>query len=223
MSLLNFLNFSKKNKLKIIYISTGSVFQNITSERKKIDENLVPTPMSIYSGSKRMGEILVQTYRLYFSSDATILRVSWVYGPEIITKKIDIQRGPIPYLFYLITKKKVKKITFNSGKNFKASFTYIDDVTNCLERMISTKKKFKNSIYQLSTGINHSNVQLAKFFEKIFKDLKINFGKGKKPWSNDSIVRGPMKSDSLFKDFKVKCNFNLYRGLVEFKKNFKVK
>ena len=91
-----------------------------------------------------------------------------MYGPEIITKNRYSKRSDTIFVLSY-NKKKVKKSHLILGKNFKASFTYIDDVTNCLERMISTKKKFKNSIYQLSTGINHSNVQLAKFFEKYLK------------------------------------------------------
>ena len=104
-AVLNFLAVQKKIKFKFILISTGSVFQD-TKNKKKIYENLLPSPVSLYSGSKRLGEILLNSYRNYFGNNACVLRISWVYGPPIITKKINIQRGPIPIILYQIIKQK---------------------------------------------------------------------------------------------------------------------
>jgi dTDP-4-dehydrorhamnose reductase len=56
---INFLNFNKKN-CKLIYISTGSVFQNIKSSKDRISENVKPSPASLYSVSKRFGELLIE-------------------------------------------------------------------------------------------------------------------------------------------------------------------
>ena len=220
-SLLNVLKYSIKKKFQCIYVSTGSVFQDIKSDRIKLSEDTIPTPKSIYSGSKRLGEILIECFREYFKINVCVLRVSWVYGPDIITKKIDVQRGPIPYLIYLLCVRKKKKIIFNSGGNFKASFTYIGDVTKTIQKMISSNIKYKNSIYQLSTNKNSSNYQLSKYLMQILPNVKIVFGKGKKPWSNDSVVRGPMESKKLYEDFGIKYKYDLKLGLKDFIKNLK--
>ena len=84
-----------------------------------------------------------------------------------------------------------KEISFKSGGNFTASFTYIDDICLTINKMLKLKK-FSKSIYHLGTGTNHSNFELAKILNKVFPNKKIKFGKGFSPWSNDSVIRGPL-------------------------------
>ena len=53
----NLIDLQKLYKFKLINISTGSVFQDIKNSKFKITE-IVPTPKSVYSSTKRLGEIL---------------------------------------------------------------------------------------------------------------------------------------------------------------------
>jgi dTDP-4-dehydrorhamnose reductase len=56
----NFLNFKDQLNFKLIYISTGSVFQEIKSSKIKIDEKSKTSPKSLYAITKRLGELLVE-------------------------------------------------------------------------------------------------------------------------------------------------------------------
>ena len=92
IGLLNLLEIQKEKKLKkLIYLSTGSVFQEIKSSNK-ISEAVTPTPKSVYAGTKRMGEILIQNFNNEFKMNCCVIRVSWVYGPPIVLKKFNPQR-----------------------------------------------------------------------------------------------------------------------------------
>tara|TARA_B100000686_G_C16805776_1_gene990178 strand:- start:6825 stop:7763 length:939 start_codon:yes stop_codon:yes gene_type:complete len=214
ISLNKFLNFQKKRFFnKLIYISTGSVFQNIKSSKYKIDESTQPTPNSIYSITKRLGEILIDVSFKSNLQRSCVLRVSWVYGPPLLTKTIIPQRGPIPYLVNKLICENKKEITFKSGGDFTASFTYIDDICITISKMLKLKK-FSKNIYHLGTGTNHSNFELAKTLNKIFPEKKIKFGKGFSPWSNDSVVRGPLISKYKLPFLKTK--YNLKSGLIRF-------
>jgi nucleoside-diphosphate-sugar epimerase len=195
-------------KFKFIYLSTGSVYQDIKNQ-KKINEDKIPTPTSLYSGTKRLGEIIVDFYHQNFNKNCTSLRVSWVYGPPIICRKINIQRGPIPFLVYKFSK---NKTIFNlkSGKAFKASFTYIDDVTYTILSLLDIKK-FKSSSYNLGTGKNNNIAEIFKILNKV-KKIKFKIGKGVSPWSNSSVVRGPLNS----KYKNIKANINLKNGLIKY-------
>ena len=63
LSIYYFLKLQKEKIYdKLIYISTGSVFQDIKSTKFKFNESVVPTPKSIYSSTKRLGEILIQSF-----------------------------------------------------------------------------------------------------------------------------------------------------------------
>ena len=190
-------------KFKFIYLSTGSVYQDIKN-KKKINEDVTPTPFSIYSGTKRLGEIIVNFYRENFNKNCVSLRVSWVYGPPMICKKLNIQRGPIPIILYKYVKG-ARSFKFKSGKDFRASFTYIDDVTNAIFKLLKMNK-YKSSTLNLGTGKNNS---IKEIFKALQKDKKIQFkiGKGASPWSNSSVVRGPLISKN--KDFKAKTSLNI--------------
>ena len=209
---LNFLEVLKKNKkVKFINISTGSVFQDIRSS-KKINQNIIPTPNSIYAGTKRLGEIFITNYKRNHNLNCCSLRISWVYGPPIIVKKLNIQRGPIPIILYNLVKKKQKKFNIESGKDFRASFTFIDDVTENILKLIKLKR-IKESVFHLGTGHNNSLDEVFQILKKKEKNIKYKLGKGAKPWSNDSVMRGPI----INKGIKLlKCNYNLNKGLQKY-------
>ena len=211
---LNFLEILKKNKkIKFINISTGSVFQDIKNSNK-IYQNTVPTPKSIYSGTKRMGEIFLSSYKNRYNLNCCTLRISWVYGPPISGKNLLIQRGPIPNILYKIIKKKYKTFNLKSGKDFKASFTYIDDVTNNILKLIRLKK-IKHCTYHLGTGKNNTLIDIFKHMREIYKDIKFKIGKGSMPWSNDSVMRGPIINK---KNKFLNCKYDLKTGLYKYSK-----
>mgnify|MGYP006118342613 CR=1 FL=1 len=203
---------NKKIIKKFIYISTGSVFQNIKSNKTKIDENFTPSPKSLYAISKRAAEIQIENSFFQTGQKICILRVSWVYGPPLLTDGIVPQRGPIPYaLNEIITKK--KKTIHLPGKDFEASFTYIEDVCENLCKLVKMKN-FKFPIFHLGTGQNQKISELIYILKKQFRKIKIKTTNGFSPWSNDSVIRGPLISKKLKKI--IKCRFTLSKGLREF-------
>ncbi len=101
----NLINIQEKQNFNLILISTGSVFQEIKNS-KKINEKVIPSPKSIYSATKRLGELILDVFSPKLNNKSCILRISWVYGPPIIGKTLDIQRGPIPNILYEAIKKK---------------------------------------------------------------------------------------------------------------------
>ena len=208
-----FVNFAKKKVIdKFIYISTGSVFQNIKSNKIKIDEKFPPSPKSLYAISKRAAEIQIENSFDEAQKRICVLRVSWVYGPPMLTNGIVPQRGPIAYILNEIIKKKKKKVKL-PGKDFEASFTYIDDVCENIFKLVMMKK-FRYKIFHLGTGKNQKIDELIKILKKQFKNLKVKTTNGFSPWSNDSVIRGPLITRQLKKI--IQCKYNLEKGVKEF-------
>jgi len=201
----NLIYLQKIYKFKLINISTGSVFQDIKNSKLKISEEIVPTPKSVYSSTKRLGEILINNSH-EINKLSCNLRVSWVYGPPIILEKFDPQRGPIPFILSELFYKNKANMSFKSGSDFEASFTYIDDVTKVLEKMIKMKN-FKFSTFHFGSGKNYKLKEIIKFINKNYKIKKIISGPGFMPWSNDSVIRGPMVTSNKINFFKPKVNF----------------
>ena len=84
----------RKNWRRFLSVSTGSVFQNATDPAKPILEERLPSVTNIYSTTKYCGELLTAMYRSQFGLSAAVVRISWVYGPPLVTD--DPPRGPVP-------------------------------------------------------------------------------------------------------------------------------
>lgn len=208
----NFLDFQKKNNFKFIFISTGSVFQNIKTSKEKINERVIPSPRSLYSISKRLGEILVEN-SFVKNKISTSLRVSWVYGPPIINKKINVQRGPLPYILTKLFYENKKNLKFKSGSDFEASFTYINDVCLAIEKLISFKK-FLYSSYHLGSGKNYKLFEVCKILNLFAKKQVVKMGKGFLPWTSDSVIRGPIITNR--KQQRLKTHYTLKKGILNY-------
>ncbi len=216
----NLINLQKIYKFKLINISTGSVFQEIQSSKFKISEQTTPTPKSVYSSTKRLGEILINNCH-ETNGRSCNLRVSWVYGPPIILNKFDPQRGPIPFILSELFFKNKKKLLFKSGSDFEASFTFIDDVTDVIEKMIR-KKKFQFSTFHFGSGKNTKLIEIINYLNQKYADKKIISGPGYPPWSNDSVIRGPMITSKKIKFYKPKTNYKLgIKNYIEYILNIK--
>jgi len=76
------------------------------------------------------------------------------------------------------------------------------EVVNSLDEL--NLKKFKYPTYHFGSGENYSLTKVINFINDNYKDKKIIAGKGYAPWSNDSIIRGPMISSQQINFYKPK-------------------
>ena len=111
----------------LLYASSSSVYGGNTlmpfSERSSVDH-----PVSIYAASKKANELMAHTYSHLYGLPATGLRFFTVYGPW----------GRPDMALFIFTKAmlEAKPIQiFNNGKMIR-DFTYIDDITESLVRLI---------------------------------------------------------------------------------------
>ena len=79
---------------RFVFVSTGSVFQKRTDTVGPILEDATPQPANIYSTTKFSAELLTRMYRSEFGLSASTVRISWVFGPPVVSESP--ARGPIP-------------------------------------------------------------------------------------------------------------------------------
>ena len=79
-------------------------------------------------------------------------------------------------------------------------FTYIDDVTSKLEKIIFSKKQFKNEIFNLG---NHKPISLKKFIFLIEKKLKIKAIKNYEKLQLGDVNKTISSDKKLRKNFKI--------------------
>lgn len=127
---LNILEMCRHHKVEhLVYASSSSVYGMNAKMPFSVHHN-VDHPISLYAATKKSNELMAHTYSYLFGLPTTGLRFFTVYGPW---------GRPDMALFLFIeaimNNKPIK--VFNFG-NMKRDFTYIDDVVECVVRLLNS-------------------------------------------------------------------------------------
>ena len=168
----NFKIFSKKNKSKLIHISTDEVYGDILNGRSS--EKYPYQPSSPYAASKAASDHLVSSYVRTYNLPAIVTNCSNNYGPKQHPEKL------IPKLIYNIINNKPLPI-YGKGTNSR-EWIYVKD--HC-EALIKVFLKGKiGEFYNIGSNKNMNNLEVTKELlknsKKLFKlgnKVRINFVK----------------------------------------------
>lgn len=198
----------RQNWSRFLFVSTGSVFQNAADLSTPILENTPPSATNIYSTTKYCGELLTSMYRSQFALPAATIRISWVYGPPLVTD--DPPRGPIPA--FLKSALTGQSIQLPSGADFAASFTYVADVAAGLIAAWRAKT-LNHDVYHLGSGENYTAQRVADAVRAAVPGAVIELGTGTEPWTLHTKMRAPLAGDRLLKDAGFRVNHSLEDGV----------
>tara|TARA_Y100000816_G_scaffold277892_1_gene248531 strand:+ start:53 stop:1066 length:1014 start_codon:yes stop_codon:yes gene_type:complete len=167
-----FKNFSKRNKSKLVHISTDEVYGDVLNGRSS--EIYQYKPSSPYAASKAASDHLVSSYVRTYKINAVVTNCSNNYGPNQHPEKL------IPKLIYNILNNKTLPI-YGKGLNSR-EWIYVKD--HC-EALIKVYQKGKvGNFYNIGSNKNFSNLEvtikllnIAKKIINIGKNVKINFVK----------------------------------------------
>ena len=167
-----FKKFSKKNKSRLIHISTDEVYGDILNGRS--DEKYPYQPSSPYAASKAASDHLVSSYIRTYNLPAIVTNCSNNYGPKQHPEKL------IPKLIFNIMNNRPLPI-YGKGKNSR-EWIYVKD--HC-EALIKVFQKGKlGEFYNIGSNKNLNNLQVTKELIKnskkiipLGKKVKINFVK----------------------------------------------
>jgi UDP-glucuronate 4-epimerase len=205
----NLLDMARRQSWRrFLFVSTGSVFQTATDPTKPILEDAQPSATNVYSTTKYCGELLTRMYRMQFDLPASVVRVSWVYGPPLVTD--DAPRGPIPAFLKGVLKRQA--IRLPSGADFAASFTYVSDVAAGLLAAWRARE-LHHDVYHLGSGINYTARQVADAVRAAVPGAIIELGAGTEPWTIHTRMRGPLAGDRLEQDTGFVVAHSLERGV----------
>jgi nucleoside-diphosphate-sugar epimerase len=198
----------RKDWRRFLSVSTGSVFQNASDPATPILEDASPAVTNIYSTTKYCGELLTAMYQSQFRLSAAVVRISWVYGPPLITD--DPPRGPIPaFLHAALTGKPIR---LPSGADFAASFTYVADVAAGLIAAWRCET-LNHGVYHLGSGENYSARRVADAVRAAVPGAVIELGPGTEPWTTHTRMRGPLGGNRLLADAGFRVGYSLEDGV----------
>ena len=207
-----FRDFSKKNKSKLIHISTDEVYGDILTGRSS--EFHPYKPSSPYAASKAASDHLVSSYIRTFKIPAIITNCSNNYGPKQHPEKL------IPKLIYNILNNRPLPI-YGKGKNSR-EWIYVKDHCEALLK-IFTKGKI-GEFYNIGSNQNLNNLQVTKTLLKVSKEeiiigkkVRINFvkdrpGHDKRYALNSNKIKYKLKwKPSIDFHNGIKLTFNWYK------------
>ncbi len=204
-NLVGFANILEMCRLykvsNFIYASSSSVYGG----NKKIpfvENDPVNHPISLYAATKRSNELMAHTYSHLYEIPSTGLRFFTVYGPW---GRPDM--APMIFTDSIIKNKPLN--IFNNG-NMERDFTYIDDVTEIINRLI-TKPAISNKDFNFKNpspdsswckhrifNIGNSNkIPLMDFINEIEKVLDMKAKKVFHPMQEGDVQSTFSNSDNI--------------------------
>ena len=165
LEVIRFYEKKNKKKIKLVHISTDEVYGDMLKGRS--NEDYPYNPSSPYSATKASADHLIKSYIRTYKISALISNCCNNYGPNQFPEKL------VPKLIYNILNNKPLPI-YAFGKNSR-EWIHVEDHCNALLSIF-----LKGSIgqsYNVGSGYNIKNIDIAKKLLKIAKKKSINIGR----------------------------------------------
>ncbi|MBA4348346.1 MAG: NAD-dependent epimerase [Clostridiales bacterium] len=192
-----------------LYASSSSVYGNRDKTPFSVEDR-VDKPISLYAATKKSNELFAYTYSHLYGVPATGLRFFTVYGP--------FGRPDMAYFKFTKAILEERPIDVYNGGDMLRDFTYVDDVTACLEKMLFCPPKpdetgAPNAVYNIG---NHNPVKLIDFIcaieSALGKRAQLNF----LPMQAGDVEKTYADIESTQRDFGFKPQMQIKEGLQQF-------
>ncbi len=192
-----------------LYASSSSVYGNRDKTPFSVEDR-VDKPISLYAATKKSDELFAYTYAHLYGVPATGLRFFTVYGPF----------GRPDMAYYKFTKAILEGRSidvYNNGDMLR-DFTYIDDVTSCIESMLFSPPKpdETGAPYAVYNIGNNNPVKLIDFIRAIESALGKTASLNYLPMQAGDVEKTYADISSTQRDFGFSPKTQISDGLQQF-------
>tara|TARA_Y100000816_G_C26065264_1_gene559794 strand:+ start:376 stop:1350 length:975 start_codon:yes stop_codon:yes gene_type:complete len=203
----NVLELSKSFNVKhLLYASTSSVYGNSINFPLSEDEN-TDSPLSFYAATKKANEVMAYSYSNLFKLPCTGIRMFTIYGP--------LGRPDMALYKFAMSIIKGKSISLYNRGNHIRDFTYVEDVSTAISKLIVSppKKNIPHDIF----NIGSNNPQKLMRFLKIIEKSLMKKSKTKKiPMQPGDVHKTHANISKLTKKIKYKPITKIEYGIGRF-------
>lgn len=161
---IDIFEFAKKNKCKVVYASSSSVYNG---NKSPYCEDMPIHVTDYYTECRYAIERLAKLYSNLFNVKSVGLRFFSVYGPH---EKYKGEYANIITQFLWAMLKNEQPLIFEDG-NQTRDFIYVGDIVEAL--MLAMEKDFKCEIFNAGTGVAYSFNQIIDLLNNsLKKDIK---------------------------------------------------
>ncbi len=194
----------------LVYSSSSSVYG---SNKKVPFETTDPVdhPVSLYAATKKSNELMAHTYGHLYGFPTTGLRFFTVYGPW---GRPDMAM----FLFTAAILNGEPIDVFNEG-NLERDFTYIDDITEGVVRVIEKPVETRldqGELYKVYNIGNNQSVKLMDFIHAIEKSLGMKARMHMMPMQAGDVEKTWANVDDLIRDYGYHPDTPIEKGVKAF-------
>jgi UDP-glucuronate 4-epimerase len=200
----------------LVYASSSSVY----GANKKVpfeETDFVDTPVSLYASTKKSNELMAYTYSHLYKIPATGLRFFTVYGP--------MGRPDMAYFGFTdkyFADEPIK--IFNNGdfeNDLYRDFTYVDDIVEGIERLISnpSTETVPHKVFNIGNNNPEKLMVFIETLEKVLSnalDREVMFEKVFEPIKPGDVPATYASTDLLQKAVGFKPKTSIEEGLQKF-------
>ena len=158
--MIKILELAKKNKSKIVYASTSSIYNEIKPPHS---ENVIPKVTDYYTEARIAMERVAELYDKLYGMDVSAMRFFSIYGYHEKSKKIFAN---LVSQFLWDIHDDIQPVLYGDGEQ-RRDFVFVDDVVDALTLAALNNHGF--NVYNVGTGKNYSLNQLVDILNKHLK------------------------------------------------------
>ncbi|HWQ05647.1 MAG TPA: SDR family NAD(P)-dependent oxidoreductase [Feifaniaceae bacterium] len=210
LGFFNILEAVRRYPVKhLLYASSSSVYGDREQTPFSVEDR-VDQPISLYAATKKSNELFAYTYSHLYGVSATGLRFFTVYGPF----------GRPDMAYYKFTKAILAGETidvFNNGELLR-DFTYVDDVTACVQAMLFSPPKpnaagDRYAVYNIG---NNKPERLMDFIQALETALGVAANKRFLPMQAGDVTQTYADITETTRDFGFAPTTPIAEGLKRF-------
>ncbi len=212
---LNLLECCRHNKPKHFLFASSSSVYGLNQKIPFSTSDKTDHPISLYAATKKSNELMAHAYAHLYKFPTTGLRFFTVYGPF----------GRPDMAYFKFTKAILNKEPidmYNCGI-MQRDFTYIDDVTEAISRLIPMAPLLQSSIdstakapFKLYNIGNNNPVELKRFIAAIENSTGITAIKNDLPMQPGDVQNTYADVDALKNLIGFKPNTSVEEGIEKF-------
>lgn len=209
---LNILEGCVQNQVPyLVYASSSSVYGR-SGKQPFAEDQQVDAPVSLYAATKKADELMAHVYSDMYNMPVVGLRFFTVYGPY--------GRPDMAYFKFADRIARGQEIEVYNGGDMKRDFTYVDDVTAGIEKVLtaSCSDKPRYRIYNIGRGKPENLMDLIHLVEKgLDKKALLK----KMPLQKGDVLETFADISALKRDFGYQPSIDLEEGMHKFLDWFK--
>ena len=204
----------------LVYASSSSVYGN-TNQAPFSVEDKTDYPVSFYAATKKANEVMAYSYAKLYNITTIGLRFFTVYGPW----------GRPDMAYFKFAEKMINNAPielYNSGDMLR-DFTYVDDIVDCIVKIIKKKPKFRGGdapckVYNIGNNKPEKLLDFVDTLEALMLEHKLIDKPSNRvllSMQDGDVMMTHADTAEIEKDFDFKPDTPIKVGLTKFVEWFK--